>query len=286
MRKIELGDIEDNKYVDEYILELQKKLPQYNINLNNVNDFSIMLEEQNNCINCSSICDCKNNNIGYYTKFENNEFNYTECKFKRELRLQNENDSLIQTLYMPRRVLNANLEDFDVNTESRKKIFNHIGSFLSNNDEKKSGLYLYGTFSIGKTFTLSCIANELKKANKECLLIYFPDLVVDLKNAIGTDRFASLINMLKSIAVLMLDDLGSENMTPWIRDEILGPVINYRLLENKPVFISSNIEPKELVNHLAIDKSSANQLKAERIVSRLQGLVIPICMDDTDRYKR
>lgn len=284
MRKIEQNV--NNKIVDDYIKELQDKLPQYKIDLNNVNDFSVMLEETENCKNCLGLSECKNNTKGYFTKYENNDFSYAECQYKKENRLQNENDSLIQTLYISRRVLNAKLEDFDVNTESRKKIFNHIGSFLSKTEEKKMGLYLYGTFSIGKTFTLSCIANELKKANKECLLIYFPDLVVDLKNAIGTDRFPLLINMLKSIDILMLDDLGSENMTAWIRDEILGPVINYRLLEDKPVFISSNIEPKELVNHLAIDKSSANQLKAERIVSRLQGLVLPICMDDTNRYKR
>lgn len=284
MRKLDINI--DNKAVEDFLCELQKKLPQYNININNANDFSVMLEEVENCKNCLGLCDCKNSNKGYYTSYDNNDFTYTECKYKKENRIQNDKDSLIKTLYMPRTVLNARLEDFDVNTESRKKIFNHIGGFLSDTDEKKKGLYLFGTFSIGKTFTLSCIANELMKLNKECLLIYFPDLVVDLKNALGTNRFESLINMLKSIDVLMLDDLGSENMTPWIRDEILGPVINYRLLENKPIYISSNINPNELVNHLAIDKSPASQLKAERIISRIQGLVLPICMDDTNRYKR
>ena len=284
MRKLELN-IDENK-VNEFINELQKKLPQYEINLNNANDFSIMLTEKSNCQNCKALCECKNDNKGYYTDYKDNEFGYMECIYMKENKLQNSKDSLIKTLYMPRTVLDAKIENFDVNTESRRKIFNHIGSFLSDNDEKKKGLYLYGTFSIGKTFTLSCIANELMRANKECLLIYFPDLVVDLKNAIGTGRFESLINMLKSIDVLMLDDLGSENMTPWIRDEILGPVINYRLLENKPMFISSNINPNELVNHLAIDKSPASKLKAERIISRIQGLVLPICMDDTNKYKR
>ena len=39
----------------------------------------------------------------------------------------------------------------------------------------------------------------------------------------------------------MLDDLGSENMSAWLRDEVLGPVLNYRVLECKPLFISSNI---------------------------------------------
>ena len=118
-------------------------------------------------------------------------------------------------------------------------------------------------------------------------MIYFPDLVTDLKNAISdNNRYQSLINMLKSVPVLMLDDLGSENMTPWIRDEILGPVINYRVLENKPVFISSNIKPGDLKNHLAIDKSSESVLKADRIISRLNALMVSINMDDSNKYSR
>ena len=99
------------------------------------------------------------------------------------------------------------------------------------NNEFVQGLYIYGAFSTGKTYILGCIANELARNNIKSLIIYFPDLVVELKSAIGTPRFEELLNHLKSVDVLLLDDLGSENMTPWLRDEILGPVLNYRLME-------------------------------------------------------
>ena len=92
--------------------------------------------------------------------------------------------------------------------------------------------------------------------------------------------------MLKDVDVLMLDDLGSENMTSWLRDEILGPVINYRLMENKPVFISSNIKPGDLEEHLAIDKAKENVLKARRIISRLNDMVDCIDMSDSEKYRR
>ena len=92
--------------------------------------------------------------------------------------------------------------------------------------------------------------------------------------------------MLKSIDVLMLDDLGSENMTPWLRDEILGPVLNYRILEGKPVFISTNLSYNDLKAHLAIDKNPANAIKAERLLSRLQGLIRNIDMNDSKNYRK
>ena len=163
-----------------------------------------------------------------------------------------------------------------------------ITKFLNDLDSgaKVKGLYLYGDFAVGKTYTLAVIANELSKKDKSSLLIYFPDLVIELKNSIGTDKFQELINMLKDVDVLMLDDLGSENMTSWLRDEILGPVINYRLMENKPLFISSNIKPGELEDHLAIDKSRENVMKAKRIISRLNDMVNAIDMSDSDKYTR
>lgn len=287
MRKLKV-EANSEFNLDEYLNDLQAKLPNYNINVNNANDFALMLEEKENCKACQGLYMCKNMNPGLCSTYEDNSFKYNECKYKKELNEQNKNNSLIKTLYMSKAVLNAKLENFEINCESRKKIYAQIVDFINNFtfEERKKGLYLYGSFSIGKTFTLGCIANELAKNNIKCLLIYFPDLVSDIKTAFGTDRLPNLINMLKSIDVLMLDDLGSENLTPWVRDEILGPVINYRVNENKPVFVSSNISPKDMISHLAIDKTPAGELKAERIISRLQGLVVPVNMDDSNKYKR
>ena len=278
----------DAKEVENYIMKLQKKFPQYNINVNNANDFSLMLDEKNNCKNCLSLQNCKNANQGYYTDYQNGQFILAECHYKQEKRIKTAKESLIKTLYLPDNILRADLASFDIDSESRKKIYNNVVEFVNgyNQSTDRRGMYLYGTFSIGKTYALACIANELARNNISCLLIYFPDLVVDLKNAIGSSRFESLINMLKSIDVLMLDDLGSENITPWLRDEILGPVLNYRVLERKPLFISSNLSPQELQEHLKIDKSKQSELKAQRIVSRIQSLVKTINMDDGKKYKR
>ena len=52
MRKLNTGSF-DNTLVEEYIKEVQAKLPKYKVDINNVNDFQVMLDEKNNC--CTGI---------------------------------------------------------------------------------------------------------------------------------------------------------------------------------------------------------------------------------------
>ena len=276
----------DFKSVDKFIEDVKSLFPNHNVNINNVNDFSLMYEERKNCMKCKGLSYCKNNEAGYALYCNSNdEFSLEPCKYKKEE--ESKRNSLIKTLYLPENILDAKLENFDTNSESRKKIYSHIVEYdLKDNDTLKKGYYLYGTFAIGKTFTLAVIANELAKKGLSTLLIYFPDLVLDLKNAIGTSRFEELVNMLKDIDILMLDDLGSENMTPWLRDEILGPVINYRMMAKKPIYISSNLNPQDLMKHLAIDQTPSQKLKGERLLSRMTSLALSLNMDDSTFYKR
>lgn len=278
-------ETKDKSAIDDFIKEIQKAFPNHDVNLNNVNDFSIMLEELNNCKRCKGLDDCKNNERGFFTDYSEKGFVVIPCKYKKELEAKN--SPLIKTLYLPRKVVEANLESFDTNSESRKKVYAHLVQEIHNMPlDKIKGYYLFGTFSTGKTYTLAVIANEYSKIGKESLLIYFPDLVLDLKNAMGDSRFEELINRLKSIDVLMLDDLGSENITPWVRDEILGPIINYRMMSGLPVYISSNLNPNDLKKHLSIDGTRPSEQKADRIISRLTSLVKSLNMDDSTHYKR
>lgn len=275
----------DKDIVDKYIKEAKDKYPNSNISIININDYMIMKEEESNCEKCYALANCLNANKGYLTQYINNEFVLTPCKYLKKFKDDNNKKSIIKTLYMPESIKNAKLEDYDINSESRKKIYNYLINFINEykNNNILQGLYLYGSFSRGKTFTLACLSNELAKYNIKSLLIYFPDLAVDLKLSLGSSKFDELLNMLKSIDVLMLDDLGSENMSAWLRDDILGPIINYRLMDNKPVFISSNISPSDLKRHFIVSKGE-DELKANRIIDRLSNLTKSISMDDCNIY--
>lgn len=279
----------DLKQANEFVAELKKnpELKDCPIDLNNANDYALYLEEKEHCRLCKGLKECKNSTEGYQTVLTKDGFALSSCDYRKEMILKDKERNLIQTLFVSKQILKADLASFDVTPGPRERIYKYIVEWIQafQQEQFKKGLYLFGNFSTGKTFILGCIANELARHKIESLIIYFPDLVVELKNAIGTPRFEELIRYLKDVPVLFLDDLGSENMTPWLRDEILGPILNYRLMEEKPLFISSNFDISELEEYFTTTKSRSEQLKAQRVVSRLKGLVISIELENTP-YKR
>ena len=289
MMKVKL-DSNESATLD-FIEELKNNplLEGKDITLFNANDYALYLKEYENCKHCKGLKEKKNDTEGYKTELDGDSFILSSCKYKKE-HLQKEKESThIHTLFVSKRILNAQLELMDVTTPNRKKIYEHILKFIPKTQSNSfmKGLFIYGDFSTGKTYILGCIANELARNQIESLIIYFPDLVVELKTAIATPRFEELMNYLKSVDVLLLDDLGSENLTNWLRDEVLGPILNYRLMEEKPIFISSNLDPttEEFLSYLSITKTANDKLKGTRIKSRLEGLVKPVELDNP-KYKR
>ncbi len=267
--------------------EIKKKYPD--ATLKNINEYINMIFEQANCKACKGLDCCQNSNVGMVLDCKNDSFYFKECKYKTQNNLKIHSKSKIVNLFLPDNVLNATLFDYDQNCESRRKIIAHVNKLMANYDscEKRKGLVLCGQFSIGKTYTLSVIANMLADNNISSMLVYFPDFVGSLKNNIGDSNFERIMSNIRDCDALLLDDLGAENLTPWVRDEILGPIINYRLMENKPLFISTNLNSMaDIKEYLAIDKSKQGQLKANRIYARLDDLVYFVDMSDSKRYSR
>ena len=69
---------------------------------------------------------------------------------------------------------------------------------------------------------------------------HYPSFVIDVKNAIGDGNVKTLVDELKLSEVLILDDIGAEQSTAWVRDEILQVILQYRMQENLPTFFRCN----------------------------------------------
>ena len=67
----------------------------------------------------------------------------------------------------------------------------------------------------------------------------------------------------------MIDDIGAEEVTPWVRDEVIGPLLHYRMVQELPTFFSSNLNFEELEHHLSITREGAEETKAARIIEKL-----------------
>ena len=84
--------------------------------------------------------------------------------------------------------------------------------------------------------------------------------------------FEDKIDYLKTVDILFLDDLGGESQSSFIRDEVLGPILQHRVFDELPTFFSSIMKMKDLTNALVADNSLLEKSKAHRIYERIKEL--------------
>ena len=72
----------------------------------------------------------------------------------------------------------------------------------------------------------------LKNVEHQRTILHYPSFVIDVKNAIGEGSVKTLVDEIKLAEVLVLDDIGAEQSTPWVRDEILQVILQYRMQED------------------------------------------------------
>ena len=166
---------------------------------------------------------------------------------------------------------------FHMDTPIRKDLYHKMISFINalKIEDNAQGIYLYGPYQAGKTYALAALANQCSAIGKSVIITYYPDLVRELKSSIKTGTLESRISALKNVDILMLDDIGGESQSPWVRDEILGPILQHRLLDHKPTFFTSNLHLNDLAKTLADSKEQSEQIKAYRIIERIKALTEP-----------
>lgn len=121
--------------------------------------------------------------------------------------------------------------------------------------EKNMGLLLYGPPGTGKTFLAFCIANELLNNMIPVIAISSIGLLNRIRetyNTWGREGEVEIINNLKNASLLILDDLGAENNTPWSKEK-LYEIIDSRHRDRKPCIITTNLTREGLKKKLTGD---------------------------------
>ncbi|GEO78679.1 primosomal protein DnaI [Companilactobacillus mindensis DSM 14500] len=204
----------------------------------------------------------------------------------REKRSQYESGFVLMD--MANDVRQAKLDDY--NGTGREEALGKALDFIDNYLHQKSftpGLYLAGDFGVGKTYLLGAIANELFKHDVHTTLMHFPTFAIEMKDSIGQNNVLAKVNKIKGAEILMLDDIGADTMSSWIRDEILGVILQYRMQENLPTFFSSNFSMKELEQHLSVNQRGEEEpVKAKRIMERVKYLSREVIVTGPNRRNK
>ena len=135
--------------------------------------------------------------------------------------------------------------------------------------ERPSGwLLIVGGYGSGKTHLAAAIANHRADQGFPALFVVVPDLLDYLRAAFNPNSTQSLdrrFEEVRSAPLLVLDDLGTQSMTPWAREK-LYQLFNYRYNAELPTVITTTLSLEEMDERLRsrmMDRRLCKNLRLE-----------------------
>ncbi len=144
--------------------------------------------------------------------------------------------------------------------------------------EPKGWLLLSGDYASGKTHLAAAIANYLKDLGDPELFVSVPEFLDHLRatfNPSSQVTFDQRFDEVKTIPVLILDDLSTQQMTPWVREK-LHQLFNYRYENELPTVITTSDPPENM------DARIRTRLNDRRLSSRYALIVPPFTGSSRD----
>ena len=180
----------------------------------------------------------------------------------------------LNLINLPSSLKNISFLDVYRDDVARLTVLNKMIKFVNDYPNNLKGLYLYGDFGVGKSVMVAALAHDLsEKHGVSSTLLHYPSFVIDVKNAIGDGNVKNLVDEIKQAEVLIFDDIGAEQSTPWVRDEVLQVILQYRMQEDLPTFFTSNFSFEDLEKHFAKGKNGNDETwEARRVMERIRYL--------------
>lgn len=287
--KLNLGNFQKVDLDKEYKEALkdpvfQKIVEKTKLSEDELKKYTSILEEctgeYKNCMECKNINDCPNRIRGHVyfpvVTRGNLNFEYKSCKYMEKEKKNNKILNNVKYFNVPSSLREATVSKIHKNDKNRFEAIMWLAEFINNYEEgtNQKGLYLHGNFGCGKTYFISALFNDLAKKGYKSAIIFWPEF---LRQAFYDD-FKDKFEYVKQVPLLLIDDIGAENLTAWNRDEILCPLLQYRMDEGLTTFFTSNLSLDDLEEHLSNSKSGVDVIKAGRIISRVKQLTTPLEM--------
>ena len=180
----------------------------------------------------------------------------------------------LNLINLPSSLKNVSFLDVYRDDVARLTVLNRMIKFVNDYPDNRKGLYLYGDFGVGKSFMVAALAHDLsEKRGVSSTLLHYPSFVIDVISASGDGNVKNLVDEIKQAEVLILDDIGAEQSTPWVRDEVLQVILQYRMQEDLPTFFTSNFNFEDLEKHFAKGKNGNDETwEARRVMERIRYL--------------
>jgi DNA replication protein DnaC len=116
-------------------------------------------------------------------------------------------------------------------------------------EDPRDWLVFFGGFGAGKTHLAAAIANALVEQHTRVLFQVVPDLLDHLRSAFHPSsevRYDELFEAVKTVHVLVLDDLAEESQTAWAKEKLFQ-LFNHRYNHRLPPVVTTN-RPADLID--------------------------------------
>ena len=138
-------------------------------------------------------------------------------------------------------------------------------------NKRNKGLSIYGDLGAGKTYMCIALANTLALNNEKVAFIKTNFFVNKMRQLIINDQnnYDMILEAIKKVPYLIVDDIGSEAVSTYSRDDLLFNILDYRM-ENKLITVfTSNLSKVDLLEHYTYDRNNMNKMKAKRLLERI-----------------
>lgn len=245
-------------------------------------DLLAYVDDHEPCVHCHGINECPKMNKGQQITLSYDSYVHRDVKSCQYGLEKHENDQLLSCYHynnMSTRLALTNINDISNKEIKNKKIYILTRQLIDyvNKPQTKGFLVCGGTI---RTKLMAGMMNELARRGYEVGLCHVPTLMADVKASFNSNEDTSLVELVKNIPYLLLDSVGEENVTNWSRDEVLAMILDYRILNELPTFMTSAYSFEDLETiYMNKYNDKREQLRAKNIVSKMKALCCEIIID-------
>jgi DNA replication protein DnaC len=154
-----------------------------------------------------------------------------------------------------------------------------VRKYVDTLEEKLStgqGMWFEGDVGTGKTTLAMLISAEALRQGHSVAIYSLPRLLGLLRETFDDDSEASLSTLLDRLAaveLLHIDDVGAEQSSPWVLEQ-LYTIVNTRYEDGRAIVLTTNLDPPRLREQIG-----------ERTVSRITEMCgeVPLLLKGTDQ---
>ena len=120
------------------------------------------------------------------------------------------------------------------------------------------GLWFIGAVGTGKTTLAMLVTKAALDAGRSAARYSMPGLLSRIRETFDSGSHMSLLEQLTAVDLLHIDDIGAEQTTPWVLEELYS-IVNSRYEERRSMVITTNVQ----------DRAALKEQITARTLSRL-----------------